>query len=131
FGYKRFQVLAPLFNPLTLFLIPIIIIIQPIQTFFNPLQLQSTQMFIISLTPLILNIILPLLMFTAPHTSHNINIPAPFLHLIAHLLPSLPPIIPPILISTLNLTIPHPIPTIILSLLIIKTTSSITNSSLN
>ena len=51
FGYKRFEVLA-LFNGVTLFVISIVIIVEAIKIFAPP-EVQSTEMFIISLIGLI------------------------------------------------------------------------------
>lgn len=131
FGYKRFEILAALFNGVTLFVIGIIIIIEAIERFFNPVEVQSTEMFIISITGLIVNIIVALLMFRGGDTSHNINMRGAFLHVMGDLLGSVGAIIAAILIWTLNLTIADPIASIIVSLLIIKSSWGITKSSLN
>lgn len=131
FGYKRFEILAALFNGVTLFVIGIIIIIEAIGRFFNPVDVQSTEMFIISVIGLIVNIIVASLMFKGGDTSHNINMRGAFLHVMGDLLGSVGAIIAAILIWTLNLTIADPIASIIVSLLIIKSSWGITKSSLN
>ncbi|WP_436862026.1 CDF family zinc efflux transporter CzrB [Staphylococcus caeli] len=131
FGYKRFEILAALFNGVTLFIIGIIIIIEAIGRFFNPVDVQSTEMFIISVIGLIVNIIVASFMFKGGDTSHNINMRGAFLHVMGDLLGSVGAIIAAILIWTLNLTIADPIASIIVSLLIIKSSWGITKSSLN
>ncbi|MGJ5710303.1 CDF family zinc efflux transporter CzrB [Staphylococcus equorum] len=131
FGYKRFEILAALFNGVTLFIIGIIIIVEAIGRFFDPQEVQSTEMFIISVTGLIVNIIVAYLMFKGGDTSHNINMRGAFLHVIGDLLGSVGAIIAAVLIWNFNLTIADPIASIIVSVLIIKSSWGITKSSLN
>ncbi|MDK9863898.1 CDF family zinc efflux transporter CzrB [Staphylococcus equorum] len=131
FGYKRFEILAALFNGVTLFVIGIIIIVEAIGRFFDPQEVQSTEMFIISVTGLIVNIIVAYIMFKAGDTSHNINMRGAFLHVIGDLLGSVGAIIAAVLIWNFNLTIADPIASIIVSVLIIKSSWGITKSSLN
>ncbi|SCU34980.1 Co Zn Cd efflux system component [Staphylococcus xylosus] len=131
FGYKRFEILAALFNGVTLFIIGIVIIIEAIGRFFNPEDVKSTEMFVISVIGLIVNIIVALLMFKGGDTSNNINMRGAFLHVMGDLLGSVGAITAAILIWTLNLTIADPIASIIVSILIIKSSLGITKSSLN
>ncbi|MBU5869009.1 cation transporter, partial [Vibrio cholerae O1] len=49
FGYKRFEVLAALFNGVTLFVISILIVFEAIKRFFVPSEVQSKEMLIISI----------------------------------------------------------------------------------
>lgn len=131
FGYKRFEILAALFNGVTLFIIGIVIIVEAIGRFFNPEDVKSTEMFVISVIGLIVNIIVSLLMFKGGDTSNNINMRGAFLHVMGDLLGSVGAITAAILIWTLNLTIADPIASIIVSILIIKSSLGITKSSLN
>lgn len=131
FGYKRFEILAALFNGVTLFVIGIIIIVEAIGRFFDPQEVQSTEMFIISVTGLIVNIIVAYLMFKGGDTSHNINMRGAFLHVLGDLLGSVGAIIAAVLIWSFNLTIADPIASIIVSVLIIRSSWGITKSSLN
>ncbi|MFQ3854310.1 CDF family zinc efflux transporter CzrB [Staphylococcus sp. 2S1] len=131
FGYKRFEILVALFNGVTLFVIGIIIIVEAIGRFFNPQEVQSTEMFIISVTGLIVNLIVAYLMFKGGDTSHNINMRGAFLHVLGDLLGSVGAIIVAVLIWSFNLTIADPIASIIVSVLIIRSSRGITKSSLN
>lgn len=88
-------------------------------------------MFVISVIGLIVNIIVALLMFKGGDTSNNINMRGAFLHVMGDLLGSVGAITAAILIWTLNLTIADPIASIIVSILIIKSSLGITKSSLN
>lgn len=131
FGYKRFEILAALFNGVTLFIIGIIIIVEAIQRFFKPTEVQSSEMFIISVTGLIINIVVAFLMFSGGDTKDNINMRGAFIHVLGDLLGSLGAIIAAILIWAFGWTIADPIASIIVSILIIKSSWGITKSSLN
>lgn len=131
FGYKRFEILAALFNGVTLFIIGIIIIIEAIQRFFKPTEVQSTEMFIISVLGLVINIVVAILMFSGGDTKENINMRGAFIHVLGDLLGSLGAIIAAILIWAFSWTVADPIASIIVSILIIKSSWGITKSSLN
>ena len=128
FGYKRFEVLAALFNGVTLFVISIVIIVEAIKRFFAPPEVQSTEMFIISLIGLIVNIVVALIMFKGGDTNHNLNMRGAFIHVLGDLLGSVGAIIASILIWTFNFTIADPIASIVVSLLILKSAYGITNT---
>lgn len=131
FGYKRFEVLAALFNGVTLFIISILIIIEAIKRFFAPPEVQSLEMFVISVTGLIVNIVVALIMFKSGDTSHNLNMRSAFLHVLGDLLGSVGAILAAILIWLFDFTIADPIASIIVSLLILKSALGITKSSIN
>lgn len=131
FGYKRFEVLAALFNGITLLIISGIIIIEAIRRFFNPIKVQSTEMFIISVIGLIVNIIVAIIMFKSGDTSHNLNMRGAFIHVLGDLLGSLGAIIASILIYVFNFTIADPIASILVSIIILKSAIGISRSSLN
>ena len=130
FGYKRFEVLAALFNGITLLIISGVIIIEAIRRFFNPIKVQSTEMFIISVIGLIVNIIVAIIMFKSGDTSHNLNMRGAF-HVLGDLLGSLGAIIASILIYVFNFTIADPIASILVSIIILKSAIGISRSSLN
>ena len=131
FGYKRFEVLAALFNGITLLIISGVIIIEAIRRFFNPIKVQSTEMFIISVIGLIVNIIVAIIMFKSGDTSHNLNMRGAFIHVLGDLLGSLGAIIASILIYVFNFTIADPIASILVSIIILKSAIGISRLSLN
>ncbi|PTK38795.1 cation-efflux pump [Staphylococcus hominis] len=131
FGYKRFEVLAALFNGITLLIISGVIIIEAIRRFFDPIKVQSTEMFIISVIGLIVNIIVAIIMFKSGDTSHNLNMRGAFIHVLGDLLGSLGAIIASILIYVFNFTIADPIASILVSIIILKSAIGISRSSLN
>lgn len=131
YGYKRFEVLAALFNGVTLFIISIMIIIEAIRRFFAPPEVQSQDMFVISLIGLIVNIVVAVLMFKGGDTSHNLNMRGAFLHVLGDLFGSIGAIVAALLIWAFNFTIADPIASILVSLIILKSAYGIAKSSLN
>lgn len=131
FGYKRFEILAALFNGVTLFVTGLFIIYESISRFFKPQDVNSSEMFLISILGLIVNIIVAFLMFRGSDTTHNINMRGAFLHVIGDLLGSVGAIIAALLIWAFNFTYADPIASLIVSLLIIKSSWGILSSSIN
>lgn len=131
YGYKRFEVLAALFNGVTLFVISILIVIEAIKRFFTPPEVQSKEMFVISILGLIVNVVIALLMFKGGDTSHNLNMRGAFLHVLGDLFGSIGAIVAAILIWTLGWTIADPIASILVSVIILKSAYGIAKSSLN
>lgn len=131
YGYKRFEILAALFNGVTLFIISIIIIIEAIRRFLEPPEVQSKEMFIISVIGLMVNIIVAILMFKGGDTSHNLNMRGAFLHVLGDLFGSVGAIVASLLICGFNFTIADPIASILVSLIILKSAYGISKSSLN
>lgn len=131
YGYKRYEVLAALFNSVILFIISIIIIIEAIHRFLAPPEVQSQEMFIISVIGLIINIIVAILMFKGGDILHNLNMRGAFLHVLGDLLGSIGAIIAALLIWGFNLTIADSIASILVSLIIFKSAYAIAKSSLN
>ena len=130
YGYKRFEVLAALFNGVTLFIISIMIIIEAIRRFFAPPEVQSQEMFIISMVGLIVNVIVAVLMFRGGDTSHNLNMRGA-LHVLGDLFGSIGAIVAALLIWGFNFTVADPIASILVSLIILKSAYGIAKSSLN
>lgn len=131
YGYKRFEILAALFNGVTLFIISIIIIIEAIRRFLEPPEVQSKEMFIISVIGLMVNIIVAILMFKGGDTSHNLNMRGAFLHVLGDLFGSVGAIVASLLIWGFNFTIADPLASILVSLIILKSAYGISKSSLN
>ena len=115
----------------TLFIISIIIIIEAIRRFLEPPEVQSKEMFIISVIGLMVNIIVAILMFKGGDTSHNLNMRGAFLHVLGDLFGSVGPIVASLLIWGFNFTIADPIASILVSLIILKSAYGISKSSLN
>ena len=88
YGYKRFEILAAVFNGVTLVLIAIYIFYEAYQRFTDPPEVASTGMLIIATIGLLVNILVAWILMRGGDTKENLNIRAAFLHVIGDLLGS-------------------------------------------
>lgn len=131
FGFKRFEILAALFNGLLLFAISIGIMIEAIKRFASPEKVMSQEMLIISIIGLIINIVVAWMMLKGGDTHHNINMRGAFLHVLGDLLGSVGAIVAAILIWAFNWTIADPIASLLVSVLLIKSSIGLMKDSIN
>lgn len=87
YGYKRFEILAALFNGATLTLIALYIFYEAYQRFSNPPEIASTGMLIIATIGLIVNLVVAWILMKGD-TKENLNLRAAFLHVLGDLLGS-------------------------------------------
>jgi cobalt-zinc-cadmium efflux system protein len=73
FGYQRFEILAALFNALMLFAVAIYILIEAINRFSNPPEIQSVGMLVVATIGLIINLISMKILFSSSQESLNIK----------------------------------------------------------
>jgi cobalt-zinc-cadmium efflux system protein len=123
FGYKRIQILAALFNSVTLIVICIYLIYEAYHRFIEPEPVKSIPMFLVALIGLIANLVSVLLL--KKHSKENLNIKAAYLHLIGDTLSSVAVIIGGILIYFFEVYWIDPLITVLISLYIIKETYSV------
>lgn len=131
FGYKRFEILAALFNGVLLLVVSVGIMIEAIRRLAAPPEVLSTEMFIISVIGLVINIVVAWMMLRGGDTAHNINMRGAFLHVLGDLLGSLGAIVAAILIWAFNFTIADPIASMLVSLLLLKSSYGLIKDSLN
>ncbi|MCP4551819.1 MAG: cation transporter [Bacteroidetes bacterium] len=123
FGYHRIQILAALFNSVTLIVISTFLIHAAYQRFVTPEEVNSIPMLIVATIGLIANFIGVFLLKN--HSKSNLNIKSAYLHLIGDTLSSIAVIIGGILIYFFDLYWIDPLITVLISLYIIKETYSI------
>ena len=120
FGYKRIQIMAALFNAVTLIAISVFLIFEAWERFNNPQPIKSLLMLSVASIGLFANLISVLLLKS--HQKENINIKAAYLHLIGDTLSSVAVIIGGILIYFYKIYWIDPLITVLISLYIIKET---------
>jgi cobalt-zinc-cadmium efflux system protein len=123
YGYKRIQILAALFNSVTLIVICIYLLFEAYQRFLNPEPVKSIPMFVVALIGLIANLVSVLLL--RKHSKDNLNIRAAYLHLIGDTMSSVAVIIGGVLIFFFEYYWIDPLITVLISLYIIKETYSV------
>lgn len=120
FGYKRIQILAALFNAVTLVVICIFLIFEAYDRFQDPQTIKTTPMLIVAVIGLIANLISVLLLHK--FSAANLNIKAAYLHLIGDTLSSVAVIVGAILMMYFGWYWVDPLITVLISLYIIKET---------
>lgn len=123
FGYKRIQILAALFNSVTLIAICFYLLYEAYERFMNPEPIKSVIMLSVALIGLLANLLSVLLL--KDHSKENLNIKAAYLHLIGDTFSSVAVIIGGILIYFYEVYWVDPLITVLISLYIIKETYSV------
>src|SRR5699024_10598788 len=118
YGYKRFEILAAVFNGVTLILISIYIFYEAFQRFSNPPEVASTGMLIIASIGLLVNIIVAWMLMKGD-TEENLNLRAAFLHVLGDLLGSVGAIVAALLIIFFNWGWADPLASVIVAVLVL------------
>ncbi|WP_158701748.1 cation diffusion facilitator family transporter [Lentibacillus sp. Marseille-P4043] len=118
YGYKRFEILAALFNGVTLILISLYIIYEAYHRFTDPPEVASTGMLIIACIGLVVNIVIAWILMRGD-TKENLNLRAAFLHVLGDLLGSIGAIVAALLIMFFNWGWADPLASVIVSILIL------------
>lgn len=119
FGYKRFEILAALFNGVTLILISLYIFYEAFERFTNPPEVASAGMLIIACIGLVVNILIAWILMRGGDTKENLNLRAAFLHVIGDLLGSIGAIVAALLIMFFGWGWTDPLASVIVALLIL------------
>ncbi|GGH85198.1 cobalt-zinc-cadmium efflux system protein [Pullulanibacillus pueri] len=130
FGYKRFEILAALFNGVVLIVISIIIIVEAFDRFFSSTHVNGTDMLWIAVLGLIINIVVAWILMRGD-TSENLNLKAAFLHVIGDLLGSVGAIIASLLILFFDWNWADPVASILVSVLILVSGWRVTRQSIH
>ena len=128
YGYKRFEIIAAALNGLTLVIISIYIFFEAFQRFFNPPEVQSTGMLMISVIGLLVNIIAAWILMKGDK-EENLNVRSAFLHVLGDMLGSVGAIVAALLIMFLGWGIADPIASIIVAVLILISGYRVTKDS--
>lgn len=123
FGYRRIQILAALFNSVTLIAICIYLLFEAYQRFMHPETINSLLMLVVASIGLLANLISVFLL--KGHHKENINIKSAYLHLIGDTLSSVAVIIGGVLIYFYSIYWVDPLITVLISLYIIKETYAV------
>ncbi|MBP1989698.1 cation diffusion facilitator family transporter [Paenibacillus eucommiae] len=120
YGFYRFEILAALFNGVTLFIIAAFIIKEAYQRFFEPPTVSSGSMILIASIGLLANLISAWVLLKKSDVKDNINVRSAYLHVIGDALGSVGAIIAGLLMLIFGWYIADPIISVIVALLILK-----------
>ncbi|QUW20948.1 cation transporter [Sporosarcina sp. Marseille-Q4063] len=120
YGYYRFEILAALFNGVTLFVIAGFIVKEAIQRFNEPPTVASGTMIIIAFIGLAANLLSAITLLKKADVKENINLKSAYIHIIGDALGSVGAILAGLLMLLFDWYIADPIISVIVALLILK-----------
>lgn len=129
FGYKRVEILAALLNAVVLVVISIYLFIESYRRLINPQEIKGMIMIVVASIGLIANIVAVFLLH--PHSKHNLNIKAAYLHLLGDTLSSFAVIAGGVLIYFFEIYWLDPIITFLIGLYILKETFQILKETID
>ncbi|UVI32013.1 cation diffusion facilitator family transporter [Paenibacillus spongiae] len=120
YGYYRFEILAALFNGVTLFIIAAFIIREAYERFINPPTVASGSMMIIAFIGLLANLASAWFLMRKGDVKDNVNVRSAYLHVIGDALGSVGAIVAGLFMLVFEWYIADPIISVVVSLLILK-----------
>lgn len=131
FGYYRFEILAALFNGVTLFAIAGFILWEAFQRFQNPPEVASGSMMLIAAVGLLANLASAWALMRKGDVKNNLNIRSAYLHVLGDALGSLGAIAAGIVMQWFGWYVADPIISVLVSLLILKGAWGVIRSTLH
>lgn len=120
YGFYRFEILAALFNGVTLFVIAAFIIKEAYGRFFDPPTVSSGSMILIALFGLLANLSSVWVLLKQSDVKDNINVRSAYLHVIGDALGSVGAILAGLLMLFFDWYIADPIISVLVAVLILK-----------
>lgn len=119
YGYKRFEILAAVFNGVTLVLIAGYIFYEAYHRFADPPNVASTGMLSIAVVGLLVNLLVAWILMRGGDTKGNLNLRAAFLHVLGDLLGSVGAITAALLIMFFGWAWADPLASVIVAILVL------------
>lgn len=119
YGYKRFEILAAVFNGVTLVLIAVYIFYEAFQRFSDPPVVATTVMLTIAIIGLLVNVLVAWILMRGGDTKDNLNLRAAFLHVLSDLLGSIGAITAALLIIFFDWSWADPLASVIVAVLVL------------
>lgn len=120
YGYYRFEILAALFNGVTLFIVAGFIIWEAWERFWNPPVVASGSMMIIAFVGLAANLLSAWVLLRKGDVKNNVNLRSAYLHVIGDALGSVGAIAAGLIMSLFGWYVADPLISVIVALLILK-----------
>ncbi|MFP3916859.1 cation diffusion facilitator family transporter [Lysinibacillus telephonicus] len=131
YGYKRFEILAAVFNGVTLILVSVFIFIEAIKRFTSPPEIASTGMLVIAIAGLLVNILVAWILLRGGDTKENLNLRAAFLHVVGDMLGSVGAIVAALLIMFLGWGWADPLASIVVAIIVLMSGYRVTKDSIH
>lgn len=120
YGFYRFEILAALFNGVTLFIIAGFIIWEAVKRFYNPPTVASGSMMLIALVGLLANLLSAWVLMRKGDVKNNVNLRSAYLHVLGDALGSIGAIIAGVVMWLFEWYIADPLISILVALLILR-----------
>lgn len=131
YGYKRFEILAAVFNGVTLVLISFYIFYEAFGRFSDPPAVASGGMLAIAVIGLLVNILVAWILMRGGDTEENLNLRAAFLHVLGDLLGSVGAITAALLILFFGWSLADPIASVIVAILVLLSGWRVTKDAIH
>ncbi|UJF28540.1 cation diffusion facilitator family transporter [Planococcus sp. 107-1] len=131
YGYKRFEILAAVFNGVTLVLIAVYIFYEAYHRFADPPDVASTGMLTIAVIGLLINILVAWILMRGGDTKENLNLRAAFLHVLGDLLGSIGAITAALLIMFFGWAWADPLASVIVAVLVLVSGWRVTKEAIH
>jgi cobalt-zinc-cadmium efflux system protein len=131
YGYKRFEILAAVFNGVTLIVISLYIFYEAYKRFAHPPEVASAGMLIIAFIGLLVNILVAWILLKNGDTEENLNLKAAYLHVLGDLLGSIGAIVAALLILFFNWGWADPLASVVVAVLIMISGWRVTKEGLH
>ena len=129
YGYHRAEILAALFNGLSLWLIVGVIFAAAYNRFFDPPAVESYGMMIVASLGLLVNVVAGAILYGSHH--HNLNLRGAFLHVVSDALGSVGAIAAGLIMLFTGWYIADPVISILIGLLILHSSWNLVKESLS
>jgi len=129
YGYHRVEILAALFNGLTLWLMVGVIFTAAYNRFWNPPEVDSSGMMIVASLGLIVNIVAGAVLYDSHHD--NLNLRGAFLHIVSDALGSVGAIAAGLIMLVTGWYVADPLISVLIGLLILHSSWSLVKESLS
>jgi cobalt-zinc-cadmium efflux system protein len=120
YGFYRFEILAALFNGVTLFLIAGFIVYEAVQRFIEPPTVSSGTMMFIAAVGLVANVLSAFALMSKGDVEGNVNLRSAYIHVIGDALGSVGAIVAGIVMYFFDWYIADPIISVVVALLILR-----------
>jgi len=131
YGYYRFEILAALFNGVTLFIIAFFIITEAIERFSQPPTVASGTMMVIAVIGLLANMISAITLLRKGDIENNVNLRSAYLHILGDALGSVGAIIAGFFMLFFDWYVADPIISVVVALLILKSGWGVIKNSIH
>ncbi|HSF57253.1 MAG TPA: cation diffusion facilitator family transporter [Candidatus Binatia bacterium] len=129
YGYHRVEILAALFNGLTLWLIVGVIFAAAYNRFLDPPEVESYGMMVVASVGLLVNIVAGAVLYGSHH--HNLNLRGAFLHIVSDALGSVGAIAAGLIMLFTGWYVADPVISILIGILILHASWSLVKESLS